>query len=189
MTRSVVPAFFVIERHGADEAEEIASDAARAFNLNRMIGNGGDAKVFLCEASPTTELDDDDRNPRTLEGLTCDSGSDRSATGLITRIAEIGADSSKAIPTAFAEILQLAQGWLRQRMVLHPQASTAAAPGQERQSAAELLLHAFACAEANRSTVNPHTIKQALAQAQAEQPGTYAALLGMYLQQKDRTDA
>lgn len=186
---TIVPAFFAIEAD-ADRADTIAGDLTTKFNTQRreleraqsVPGYLPQVSLRLCEASPTTELDGCPI-PETLEGLTCDSGSDRSATALVQRIAEIGADSTKAIPVAFTEILQLAQGWLRQRMTLHPQASTEPAPGIEKQSAAELLLHAFACAEANASHVDPWKLKEAIEQAKAEHPGTFEQLVELYQQQ------
>lgn len=185
MTVTIVPAFLVID-DTHEHADDYAADLVLHLN-NRMRELGRNDRLRLCEASPSTELDADDMDdwPTTLEGLTCDSGSDRSATALITLMASIGADSAKPVPVAFAEILQLAQGWLRQRMTLHPQASTEPAPGTEQQSAAELVLHARAKAEAQGvAPWDLDLMRQALAQAQAEHPGQYEQLVELYIAQQ-----
>lgn len=130
--QSIVPAFFVVEA-GADRAAEVAADGAMFLNdcLNAPDNPAGaPARLFLCEASPTTEMDLNTPVPRTLEGLTCDSGSDRSAAGLIRAIADHAraveggtpAELTASVVAAFGRIQQLAEGWLLQRMALHPTA-------------------------------------------------------------------
>lgn len=185
--RSIVPAFFLVDADAAG-ATDAASEAAQYLNsvLREQDANQPEIRLRLCEASPTTELDDEDgEGPTTLEGYTIDAGSDRSATALVQRIAQVG-ETASANPTAsLTEILQLVTGWLRQRMVLHPQASPAPAPGEERQSAAELLLHAAACTRATGSEQRaaPH-LGAAIRQAKAELPGRYDQLVELYFAQQ-----
>lgn len=74
--RSIVPAFFVIDAT-SELADERASDICIALN-NRLHAetNAPQARLYLCEGSPTTEFPDglaEEDVPHTLEGLTCDA--------------------------------------------------------------------------------------------------------------------
>ena len=188
-TISIVPAFFVIDTD-AERADEIASDTAIAFNtMLRAQATPEDPRnrLYLCESSPTTELDGE--VPSTLEGLTCDSGSDRSATALIRRIDDMGQNvTESSIKSTLSAILQMTNGWLRMRLATHPQAFTRPLPMEdgnpdEELSAAALLLHAYARAEANNTGVDMANLNEAFAQAKAENPARYEQIHGLYVAQ------
>lgn len=179
---SIVPAFFVVQAE-----PELADDAAAAAAMflndcanGEELPAGAPVRLYLCEASPTTEWPEGAEIPHTLEGLTCDSGSDRSAAGLIRTIAGFsGMTPEEALP----KILQLAEGWLRQRMALHPVAPPIQpVDPQGKQDAVDLLLHAYARAESSAAGVDWSDLDEAVAQARAERPGAYEAILAMHRQ-------
>lgn len=178
---SIVPAFFAIDAP-AEEADRIASDHAVLLNMTKpWIGAGHPRmRLFLCEASPTTEFEDD-TIPKTLEGLTIDSGSDRSATGLIHRIVTAQGASNRE---RLSNILQMAEGWLRQRMALHPSIKLPEAAPTEQQDAADLLLHAYARGEASGGSIDWDDLNTAFNQAMAEHPDRYAQVLALYEEQQ-----
>lgn len=182
--KSIVPAFYVIEGP-AEAADAVAAEFAQQFNARPGQDFGKQyARIFLCEASPTTEWEEGEV-PHSLEGLTCDSGSDRSATGLIERIRNVCA-SRPAGATADANVVrhvhQLAEGWLQQRMAMRPKAPPpqAAKADEDILDAAGYVLHAYARAEANGAAVDLDELNRAWRQAQAEHPGRYESLLATY---------
>jgi hypothetical protein len=185
---SIVPAFFVIDTD-AERADEIASDTAIAVNTmlrNQATPNDPRNRIYLCESSPTTELEG--LVPNTLEGLTCDSGSDRSATALIRRIDDMGQNvTESSIKATLSGILQMTNGWLRMRLATHPQAfinPLPMAPGSEAElTAASLLLHAYARAEAGSGNIDAADLVEAFTQAKAENPGEYEQLRILYAAQ------
>lgn len=194
---SIVPAFFVVE---ADPERADDAAAAAAMFLNDCVNvedlpAGAAARLFLCEASPTTEWSEGAVPPRTLEGLTCDSGSDRSAAGLIRAIADCAhavegatpAELTASVVAAFGRIQQLSEGWLRQRMALHPTApSIQPAEGAGQQDAVDLLLHAWAKADRTKDPdVAAEALEAAFLQAKAERPGAYEAIVAMHQQLED----
>jgi hypothetical protein len=181
---SVVPAFFLMSL-SAEKAEEVALQTAMDLTIAvRAIFQAqypADAQPYfafrLCEESPTTELYEEevDKLPKSLAGLTCDSGSDRSAAGLIRNIVDCN---------DLATIKQLAEGWLRQRMALHPAAppiAHAEATGSE--DAVDLLLHAFARAEVrgDHTCIRHEDIELAFQMATAQRPGQYQQFLAMHV--------
>lgn len=71
---SIVPAFFVLEE-SPDVADDLASRLASLLNGAPEADNAPRRRLFLCEDSPTTEIDvsiDSDAVPHTLRELTCD---------------------------------------------------------------------------------------------------------------------
>jgi hypothetical protein len=192
--RSIVPAFFVVAQP-AEAATDMAAHACMYWNKaieDEFVERNSLAPPIclrLCEASPTTEFDEGDEIPHTLEGYTCDSGSDRSAAGLIRAIADHAravengtpAELTASVLAAFGRIQQLAEGWLRQRMALHPTApSVQAAEARESQDAATLLLHAYARGEASGGSIDWDELNTAFIQAKAEHPGAYEQILSMH---------
>lgn len=173
--RSIVPAFFVIEAE-AEEADALASIMASKFNQESQerLPRG---VLYLCESSPTTEWDSPE-DPHTLEGLTCDSGSDRSAAGLIRTIADYSATEPGR---TLSGIKQMAESWLRQRMALRSIDHIDPAEPVEKQDAIDLLFHAFARSEVRGAgALRCEDIEAALRQAMAERPGRYEEVLAFH---------
>lgn len=104
--RSIVPAFFIIDSP-ADAADEAAS--AACIDLNTQLRedaapNRPRVRLYLCEASPTTEILVDkplDEDPHTLAGYTCDS--DPQAE-LIARYQAFGFGCGRVLGSASDEI-------------------------------------------------------------------------------------
>lgn len=189
-TRSIVPAFFQIDLD-ADGAEEIAAEACIHLNdeLTKAAARSGQFprfKLLLCEESQTTEFEveeGDQTNVHSLAGMTIDSGSDRSATGLIRTILQTINDApANSSLLTLGKVTQLATHWMIHRMALRPHTTQAPAKlSEEGLTSGQLLLHAFAhCAETNGGTLEWSRITAAFHQAKAEHPGQYEQLLTVY---------
>lgn len=184
-TKSLIPAFLIVDAP-ADDAEILAGEVMTLFNASMTLKSDPAVpriRLHLCEASPTTELEDE-QDPVSLEGYTIDAGSDRSATALIARIAAFGRANDSSQPTeTLSAILQIANDWLRHRIGGDPRSVPPTTPYAP-QDAATLLLHAAAHAAAMGQDPDPERLRQAFQQAQAEHPGAYSHLLTLYHQQK-----
>lgn len=70
MPRFLIPAMLILTTDDLEGAEDKAAAVACAFNQD---ADASGTRLFLCEASPVTELADGQLVPHTLEGLTCDT--------------------------------------------------------------------------------------------------------------------